>query len=188
LDRHPSWSPDGKTIVFGSDRNDLYPNSHYPQLLPELYLVNPNGSDLRPLSFTKPAEFKQQQTFYSASGKVLPSLPGVPTLAGNIAAVGSTSASGAHEITLFDATTGAQLAVVQVGAGDGGFAVAGADTGWVAFRVGRTISALNASSHQVVHLTTTAAKPLDLSASGGRVAWAENIHGHGRIRGLDLPN
>jgi TolB protein len=189
-DEHPSWSPDGKAIVFGSDRNDPYANAHepYPRLFPELYVVNPDGSDLRPLSFTKPAAFKQQQTFYSASGKPLPQLPGVPTIAGNIAAVGSTSSSGDHEITLFDATTGAQLAVVQVGAGDGGFAVAGADTGWVVFRIGKTISALSTSAHQVVRLTTAAAKPLDLSVEGRRVAWAENIHGHGRIRGLDLPN
>jgi TolB protein len=189
-DEHPSWSPDGKAIVFGSDRNDPYANAHelYPNIFPELYLVNPDGSDLRPLSFTKPAAFKQQNTFYSADGKPLPPLPGVPALSGNIAAVGSTAASGSHEITLFDATTGTQLAVVQVGSGDGGFVVAGADTGWVVFRVGTTISALNASSHQVVRLTTAAAKPLDLSVSGGQVAWAENIHGHGRIRGLDLPH
>jgi dipeptidyl aminopeptidase/acylaminoacyl peptidase len=189
-DEHPSWSPDGKVIVFGSDRNDPYANAHEPnpQIFPELYLVNADGSDLRPLSFTKPAAFEQQKAFYSADGKLLPSLPGVPTLAGNIAAVGSTSSSGAHEITLFDATTGAQLAVVTVGAGDGGFAVAGADAGWVVFRVGRTISALNTSSHQVIRLTRAAANPLDLSVSGSSVAWAENINGRGRIRGLDLPN
>jgi TolB protein len=186
-DEHPSWSPDGKAIVFGSDRDDPYVNAHYPLLSPELYLIDPDGSDLRPLSFTKPSEFEQQKTFYSASGKPLPPLPGLPALAGNGAAVGSTSASGVHEITLFDATTGAKLAVVQVGAGDGGFAVAGADAAWVVFRVGRVISALNASSHQVVRLATAAADPVDLSVSGPGVAWAENIHGHGRIRGLDLP-
>jgi len=55
-------------------------------------------------------------------------------------------------------------------------------------RVGTTISALNASSHQVVRLATAAVDPLDLSVSGRRVAWAENIHGRGRIRGLDLRN
>jgi TolB protein len=184
-DEHPSWSPDGKAIVFGSDRNDPYANGDDPQLAPELYLIAPDGRDLRPLSFTRAVE--QRKTLYSADGKPLPPLPGVPTLAGNIAAVGSTSSSGAHEIALFDATTGSQLAVVQVGAGDGGFAVVGADAGWVVFRVGRVISALNTGSHQVVLLATAAADPLDLSVSGSSLAWAENINGHGRIRGLDLP-
>jgi TolB protein len=182
-DDHPSWSPDGQTIVFGSERN----NPYGPYGLPELYLIDPDGSDLRPLSFTKPATFESQTTFYSAKGTLLPSLPGVPTLAGNIAAVGSTNPSGSHEITLFDATTGGRLAMVQVGTGNAPFAVSGADAHWVVFHVGRAISALNASSHQLVRLTTAPARPIDLCVSGRRVAWAENSNGYGRIRTMDLP-
>ena len=189
-DEHPSWSPDGKTIVFGSDRNDPYANANagYGGAFPELYLVAPDGSNLRPLSFTKPSAFVLEDTFYSASGRLLPSLPGVPTLAGNIAAVGSTNPSGGHQITLFDATTGAQLEVVRVEASHGGFAVAGANTHWVVFHVGRAISAVNTRSHKVIRLTRAAATPLDLSVSGRRVAWAENIYGLGRIRALELPS
>jgi hypothetical protein len=29
---------------------------------------------------------------------------------------------------------------------------------------------------------------VDVSVAGRRVAWAENINGHGRIRSLDLPS
>jgi hypothetical protein len=77
---------------------------------------------------------------------------------------------------------------VQVGPNHGGFAVAGADAHWVVFNTGRAISALNTRSHHIARLATTATNPLDLSVSGRRVAWAENINGHGRIRTLELPS
>jgi TolB protein len=182
-DEHPSWSSDGKTIVFGSDRDDPYVG----EAAPELYLVDPNGGDLRPLSFTTPTAFEEQDTFYAANGKPLPSLSGVPTLAGRVAAVGSTSSGDTHEITLFDATTGEQLAVVEVGTSRQTFALAGAYRHWVVFRIGRTISALNTQSHRIIHLTQAAARPIDLAVSGRRVAWAENVNDHGRIRTVELP-
>jgi Tol biopolymer transport system component len=189
-DEHPSWSPDGQTILFGSDRNDPYANANsaYELAFPELYFVDPDGSDLRPLSFTMPAAFEYQTTIYAASGKLLPALPGVPTLAGHIAAVGGTSPSGVHNILLFNARTGARLTVVRVGASNARFALAGATADWFVFHVGRTISAVNAHTHRVVGLARAAGKPLDVSVSAGRVAWAENISGHGRIRSVDLPN
>ena len=186
-DGHPSWSPDGQTIVFGSDRNDPYANAHELDgyTFPELYLVAADGSNLRPLSFTKPAAFKEQTTLYSASGKRLPPLPGIPTLAGHIAAV-ETVVAGVDKIALFDARTGKRLAVVRVGANRGQFAVVGADKHRIVFHIGRIISALNVHTHKVVRLAKAAANPLDLSVSGRRVAWAENINGHGRIRALQL--
>lgn len=189
LDEHPSWSPDGQTIVFGSERNDPYVNAHelYYHAFPELYLVDPDGSHLRPLSFTKPAAFKDQATFYTASGKLLPPLPGVPTLAGNVAAVESVG-GGVDKIALFNAKTGRRLAVVRVGTSRAQFGVVGADKHWIVFHIGRTISTLNVHTHKVVRLATAAANPLDLSVSGRSIAWAENIRGHGRIRSLLLPS
>jgi Tol biopolymer transport system component len=188
-DDHPSWSPYGKTIAFASDRDDPYANAGelQDQAYLELYLVNTDGSNLHPLSFTEPSVLEQHSSFYTASGRPLPPLPGLPALAKNIAAIG-TVVGGVDEITLYNSTTGTQLARVPVGKARGGFAVVGGDTHWVIFHRGRTISALNVRSHKIVRLAIAAATPLDLSVSGRRVAWAENINGHGRIRAVVLPS
>jgi Tol biopolymer transport system component len=184
-DDHPSWSPNGQTIAFGSDRDDPFFMS---SALQEIYLVDPDGSNLRPFSFTTPTVFEDQRIDYAANGKRLPSLPAVPTLAGNVAAVGSTNENGGHEITLFDASTAAQLALLKVGGSADEFEIAGADSHWIVFRLGVTIFALNAHSHHVVRLTRAPADPVGLSVVGRRIAWAENINGEGRIRVLELPS
>jgi Tol biopolymer transport system component len=53
-DEHPSWSPGGKSIAFASARDDPYANAGelHDQTYLELYLVNTDGSNLHPLSFT----------------------------------------------------------------------------------------------------------------------------------------
>jgi hypothetical protein len=126
--------------------------------------------------------------FHTTSGKKLAQLPGLPVLAGGIAAVPTVLTGGVDQITLYQAFTGTQLATIPVGHATNGFSLVGADAHWVVFRIARTISALNVNSHQVDRLTTTAPNPLDISVSGRRVAWAENIHGRGRIRALELPS
>ncbi|MFL5915005.1 MAG: hypothetical protein ACJ752_05130 [Gaiellaceae bacterium] len=188
-DEHPSWSPDGQTIVFASGRDDAYANrgENYYRAFLELYLVDADGGNLRPLSFTQPSALRDQATLRTTSGKHLPSLPGLPALAGNIAAIRNVI-EGVAQIALYDATTGEQLAQVAVGSARDAFSVAGADRQWVVFHRGRTISALNVGTHRVVHLATAAAGPLDLSVSGRRVAWAENLRGGGRIRAVELPS
>jgi hypothetical protein len=124
--------------------------------------------------------------FHTLSGRKLAELPDVPVLAGDIAAVSTVLTGGADQITLYQAFTGTQLATVPVGNAKSGFSLVGADTHWVVFRIGRKISALNVDSRQVIRLTSTAPNPLDISVSGHRVAWAENIHGRGRLRALEL--
>jgi hypothetical protein len=131
-------------------------------------------------------EWTNQRTFLTTTGQPLASLPGVPVLSGNAAAVASTT-GGTDEITLSDALTGTPLATVALGPSQPHFSLAGADTNWIVFHRGTSISALNVVSHELVLLATRAAKPLDLSVSGRQVVWAENINGRGRIRTLDLP-
>src|SRR5262249_30747851 len=154
---------------------------------PELYLIDPDGNNLRPLSFTQLTQWVNETTYYTATGQPLPNLPGLPALAGNLAAIGSVSSGGADQITLYNAHTGAQLTVVLAGSG-GNFSVVGGDKNWVVFHIGKRISALNVHSHKIALLTRAVAKPLNLSLSGRRVAWAENLNDHGRIRALELPS
>jgi hypothetical protein len=54
----------------------------------------------------------------------------------------------------------------------------------IVFRVGRSIRAAKVATGTVTTLTTAAATPIGLSLEGTRLAWAENVAGHGRIRAL----
>jgi hypothetical protein len=56
----------------------------------------------------------------------------------------------------------------------------------VVFRVGRLIEAIDLVSRRTHELAKAAATPVGLSLEGTRVAWAENLKGHGRIRALQL--
>jgi hypothetical protein len=54
----------------------------------------------------------------------------------------------------------------------------------IVFRVGRSLRAVDVTTHSVRTLGATAAPPIGLSLEGGRLAWAENVNGTGRIRAL----
>jgi hypothetical protein len=197
-DERPSWSPDGKTIAFASLRDDAYANNGIfdPVQSFELYLVAPDGSSLRPLSFTKPAELESETIAGSARKHTTFAAPGVPrgvALAGKLAAVGSVS-SGTDRVTLFDAQTGAQLASLQAGENPKYFRLVGADSHWLVYEGHRTISAMNTGTHEVIHLADLAEDTIDVSVSGRRVAWAEDYpgrkpdRGHALIRTVQLPS
>jgi len=59
MDTNPSWSPDGKRIVFSSDRDGDF----------DLYVINPDGSDLRKL-FDNP-EHSDLFPKYSPNGQYI---------------------------------------------------------------------------------------------------------------------
>jgi len=58
--------------------------------------------------------------------------------------------------------------------------------GAVVFRVGNSIRTVDLTSQAVKTIATATATPIGLSASGSRVAWAENVNGRGRIRAVTL--
>jgi hypothetical protein len=54
----------------------------------------------------------------------------------------------------------------------------------VVFHIGRLLRAVDVATHDIRKLGTTAAPPIGLSLEGGRLAWADNVNGTGRIRAL----
>jgi hypothetical protein len=58
-------------------------------------------------------------------------------------------------------------------------------TGGIVFRVGRQIYL--PSGRKLVPVARAASTPIGLSIEGRRVAWAENVHGKGRIRAVTIP-
>ena len=54
----------------------------------------------------------------------------------------------------------------------------------VVFHVGRALRAVDVATHQVRTIGRSAALPIGLSLEGGRLAWADNVNGTGRIRAL----
>jgi hypothetical protein len=59
-----------------------------------------------------------------------------------------------------------------------------ATDGLIVFRVGRSLRAVDVSSHRTRVLTTVAAPPIGLSLEGRRLAWAENTAKGSRVRAL----
>lgn len=89
-----------------------------------------------------------------------------------------------RSLRVFDAETGAARAVVPVRGMSDALAASGR---WIAFVEGKTIRLLDATTGSVSAAVETATYPIDVSISGGRLAWAENSAHRGRIRAVSLP-
>lgn len=91
---------------------------------------------------------------------------------------------GKLHISWYDVASGRRVGILRVPPTTS--PVLGASDRDVVFHVGRVIEALDLGSRRAHKLIKAAAPPIGLSLSGARVAWAENVDGHGRIRALSL--
>ena len=187
-DYAPDWSPDGRRLLFSSFRDDLLSDEEFES---ELYLVNAaDGSGLRSLTAPGVAEWTSVGEIRSPSGAVLSSFrsrgePYAVALSGSVAAILMRLRSGSRRIALFDARSGDSQGVVRVSR-NVGFRLAASER-WVVFSVGRTIRAIDVRTRATRSLARSQDRPIGLSISGRRIAWAENPDGLGRIRALSLP-
>ena len=190
-DFNPHWSPDGQRLVFESNRNDLAPDDLNGLWQPELYVVNADGTGLRPLTFSVAASWATVGQVRSATGRLVSSfeVPGAAAgvaVAGGKVAVGSQDREGRGLLTVFAAATGKQLRSAPLPGPTP--LVAGANARWVVFRTGmRTIRAFDLRTSTTTILAVARTAPIGLSVSGRRVAWAESSATSGRIRALTLP-
>ena len=90
---------------------------------------------------------------------------------------------GSRVIRRFNVKSGAQLLPSRTL--PAGTAEASAGAGGIVFHVGRSIYMLHGNAPKL--LARAAGTPIGLSIEGRRVAWAENVHGHGRIQALTVP-
>jgi hypothetical protein len=56
----------------------------------------------------------------------------------------------------------------------------------IVFRTGKTIRLIDTRARATSILATAASMPSGLSIVGNRVAWGENVQGHGRVRAVTL--
>jgi hypothetical protein len=105
-------------------------------------------------------------------------------LSGSVAAVLDELGDGTRNIERYDATTGGLIGTTTGIAADDSLSLSG-DT--LVFSVGRKIEAMDANTGAQHVLAVSPGAPIGLSVVGKRVAWAVNVHGHGRILALTLP-
>lgn len=142
------------------------------------------GKDGRPVaSASKPVEVRDATTGALVS-QIRPR--GVPlglALSPTLVAVLARRA-GHLSLTWYDPGDGAALGSIAAPPGTSP-QIAAADR-LVVYRIGRVVRGVEVATGTVRTLVTTAATPIDLSLDGDRLAWAENLHGKGRIRVLVL--
>ena len=199
-DDFPRWSPNGQRILFTSARDEI---AHLERLHLELYTMRSDGTDVRPLTFTQPADWVSVGDVRSLAGRRFSSFAavGAPALDGHLGptigesralAIGDATLAvltnpvrtGKAQVSLFDARSGSLRHVVVV---PGAFDLGGFSRRRLVIGSAGAIRLLDTTTLKLSTLAKPASTPIGLSVSGRRVAWAENVGLGGRIRAVMLP-
>lgn len=141
-------------------------------------------TDGHPLaSANEPVEVRNVRTG-AVEARVTPS--GTPVAIGlsgkTLALVGRSA--GRLVLTWHDISSGRLLGSIELPAGAAPQVSVGNRD--IVFHVRRSIRAVDIATKHVRAVAKAASAPVGLSVAGSRVAWAENVHGRGRIRAITL--
>lgn len=180
IEQFPSVVPGATELAVSGNRIALLPA---PEQVAATQLSNPNSPPAAAPG--TPVEIRDATTGSLVAQFTPPGTVRALALSGSVAAVVDELGDGTRNIERYDATTGALLGTTSgVAAGDS-LSVSG-DT--LVFTVGgKKIEAMDAHTGAQRVLAVSPGAPIGLSVVGKRVAWAVNVHGHGRVLAVTLP-
>jgi hypothetical protein len=175
----PVVVPGATELAVSGNRIALLPA---PEQVAATQLSNPSSPPPAPAG--TPVQIRDATTGTLIAQFTPPGTVRALALSGSVAAVVDELGDGTRNIERYDATTGAFLGMAgNVAVGD---ALSSSGHALV-FSVGNLIEAIDPPTGAPQVVAVSPGKPIGLSVVGKRVAWAVNVHGHGRVLALTLP-
>jgi hypothetical protein len=176
----PVVVPGATELAVSGNRIALLPS---PEQVAATQLSNPDFPPPAPAG--TPVEIRDATTGSLVAQFTPPGTVRALAFSGSVAAVVDELADGTRNIERYDATTGALLGTTDdIAVGD----TLSASGHTLVYAVGGgKIEALNLTTGALRVLGVSPRSPIGLSVVGKRVAWAVNLHGHGRVLALTLP-
>jgi len=176
----PVVVPGATELAVAGSRIALLPA---PQQVAATQLTNPSSPPPAPAD--TPVEIRDATTGNLIAQFTPPGTVRALALSGSVAAVVDELGDGTRNIERYDAATGALLGTtVGVAAGD---SLSSSGHTLVYTVGGGKIEAMDLATGALQVLGVSPKPPIGLSVAGKRVAWAVNVHGHGRVLALTLP-
>jgi hypothetical protein len=176
----PVVVPGATELAVSGNRIALLPA---PTQVAATQLTNPSSPPPAPAG--TPVEIRDATTGNLVAQFTPPGTVRALALSGSVAAVVDEFGDGTRNIERYDATTGTLLgSTAGIAAGD---TLSSSGHTLVYAVGGGKIEAMDLTTGAVRVLAVSPGAPIGLSVAGKRVAWAVNVHGHGRVLALTLP-